>query len=119
MGYNATGHKAFETDGAIGQYLRVALNLNGTVGVAAAADQDIGVVTREAFAAGDVVDVQLISAPGTHYAVASGVIDCGALVYGDDGGKVGEQVTAGGSLRGVAMEAASADGDIIEVMPLH
>lgn len=117
-GYNDVGNKAFEASAAISQYARVVMASTGTISAAGLTDQDIGVVTREAFASGDVVDVALTSKPGTHYAIADGAITAGAKVYTAASGKVSATATGTSYLRGRALDAATADGDIIEVLPM-
>ena len=117
-GYNATGHKTFVASETMGQYLRAVLATDGTISTAGLTDQDVGVVTRAVLAANDPVDVQLVSAPGTQYMVASKSFNAGVKVYGAAAGKISDVQGTGAFLRGVAMEAAGADGDIIEVMPI-
>lgn len=110
-----TKTKTFTAAGAIAQNLLVKL-ADGVVNVAGANEQPIGTIEREAFASGDVVPVSLLSGQGTFKAVAQTAIAQGAIVYGTAGGKV--NVTSTAQIRvGIAMEASSADGDAIEIMP--
>lgn len=115
--FNATGCKAFEADAAIGQYERVKLDSDGKITQAGLADRCIGVATREAFAAGDVIDVALYSKPGTMKMIAVEALAAGAVVYSEAAGKVQDTAAVTSYPIGVAMEAATADGDIIEVLP--
>ena len=115
--YNDTGRKAFEADEAIAQHLRVKLDSDGKVTVAGLTDKGIGVATRAAFAAGDIIDVALNSKPGTVKMVAIEALDAGATVYSEANGKVQDTAQATAFQVGVALEAATADGDVIEVMP--
>jgi hypothetical protein len=48
--------------------------------------------------------------------VANGVIAAGGTVYSAAAGKVGGATTSGASVIGIALNAAAADGDIIEVL---
>lgn len=70
-------------------------------------------------ASGDAVAVRLLSEAGTLEITAAGVISQNADVYAADAGKVQALPTDGGAYKkvGVAMEASTADGDIIEVLP--
>lgn len=115
--FNDTGCKAFEADAAITQWARVKLDSDGKVTTCGLTDKGIGVATRAATAAGDIIDVALDSKPGTIKMIASEALDAGATVYSEASGKVQDTAQATAFQVGVAMEAATADGDIIEVMP--
>lgn len=114
--YNATGCKAFEADEAIAQFARVKLDADGKVTNAGLADKEIGTATREAFAAGDIIDVRLRSAAGTHKMIAQEALAVGATVYTEASGKVQDTAQATAFQVGTAFTAATADGDIIEVL---
>jgi len=66
------------------------------------------------------VAVELLSTDGTLEITAGGIIAYGADVYAAAAGKISALPTAGGRYRkvGIALEAATADGDIIQVLPL-
>lgn len=115
--FNDTGCKAFECDAAISQWARVKLDSDGKITVAGLTDKGIGVATRATFAAGEWVDVALNTKPGTTKMIASEALAAGATVYSEADGKVQDTAQATAFQVGVAMEAATADGDIIEVMP--
>ena len=114
--YNDTGCKAFECDAAIAQYARVKLDSDGKITVAGIADKEIGTATRETFAAGEVVDVRLRSAGGTHKMIAIEAVAAGATLYSEADGKVQDTAAATAFQVGTALEAATADGDVIEVL---
>ena len=63
------------------------------------------------------IAVKLNSAPGTFKMIASEALAAGATVYSEASGKVQDTAQATSFQVGVAMEAATADGDVIEVMP--
>ena len=113
---NATGCKAFTTSAAVIQHARVKLEAAGTVVTAGLAEKEIGTATREAFASGDVIDVQLTSAAGTCKMVAIEALAVAAPVYTEAAGKVQDTAQATAFLVGTALTAAGADGDIIEVL---
>ncbi|MDD2763481.1 MAG: DUF2190 family protein [Opitutaceae bacterium] len=86
--------------------------------VAATSDQPIGVMTDEAAAAEDPINVELLGVTGrTLPLVAAGAIATGADVYQTAAGKVDVKPTAAGTYWriGTALTAATADGDPIEV----
>lgn len=115
--FNDTGFKSFECDEAIPQWSRVKLDSDGKVTIAGLADKGIGVATRATFAAGEFVDVALNTKPGTVKMIAVEALAAGATVYSEAAGKVQDTAQATAFQVGVALEAATADGDIIEVMP--
>ena len=107
--------KSFEADEAIAQYARVKLDADGKVTAAGLADKEIGTALRESFAAGDVIPVRLRSAAGTHKMIAADALSIGDPVFSQASGKVGD-TEATGFLIGTALEATTADNDIVEVL---
>jgi hypothetical protein len=105
--------RSFTAGAAIGQHLRVSLSA-GKLAAAGANTQDIGTLVEASFADGDVRAVHLANAQGTCKMVASAAVTAGALVYAAASGKVSATKTS--ILIGRALEAATNDGDIIEVM---
>jgi hypothetical protein len=90
------------------------------VAVCGAADTPIGVITDEAAAIGDIVNLALLgSARSTLRMVASGVIGQGALVEPAASGRVQTLGVGAGThhVVGRALDAAAAAGDVIEVDP--
>lgn len=92
------------------------------VAVCGASDTPIGVITDEAAAAGDLVNVALLgSTSRTVRMVASGAISQGALLEPAASGRV--QTLGGGAgthhVVGRALDAAGAAGDVIEVDPYY
>lgn len=110
-----TGIRTFTAGAAIAQYLRVKIAA-GVLAAADAADRELGVMTRASFAAGDEVAVSLRNKPGTQKMVAGAAITQYAVVSGIAGGKVDDVVN--GNAIGIALEAATADNDVIEVLRL-
>jgi hypothetical protein len=110
-----SGYKTFIAAGAISKYSRVKISAAETVDVAGITDREIGTATNQAFAAGDRVTVKLRSAPGTHKMIAAAAITAGALVYTAASGKCSVSASTA-YIEGHAMEAAGANGDIIEVL---
>lgn len=111
-----TNVKAFEADEAIPQFARVKLDSDGKVTVAGLTDKEIGTAIDPAFAAGDIIGVKLRSAAGTHKMIAVEALNAGATLYTEAAGKVQDTAQATAFQLGTALEAATADGDIIEVL---
>jgi hypothetical protein len=113
--YVDTGTKAFTAGVAIPLHARVIL-ATGVLAVAGLADKEIGTAEQEAFAAGDIISVRLRTAQGTCKMIAIEALAEMAPVYTETVGKVQDTAQATAYLIGVALEAATADGDIIEVL---
>lgn len=115
---NTNGVKAFTAGAAIAANLRVVLTSGklAVAGVGGGPDEvlDIGTITQAAFADLDVRPVRLRTAEGTTKMVAAGAIAAGAAVYGAASGKI--SATINGSILGLALEAATANNDVIEVL---
>lgn len=114
--YTDNNCKTFTADEAIAVHLRVKLDSDGRVTVAGLADKEIGTAVTPAFAAGDQVTVKLRSGAGTHKMVAIEALAIGATVYTEANGKVQDTAQATSFQVGTALEAATADGDVIEVL---
>lgn len=111
---NSTGLKAFTaTAAALAKGLRVKVDSAGKILVSEAANDAIG-VTAEPIAASGTGNVKLFSAPGTYQMVAAGPVTRGAVIYPATAGRVDDVSVAAGTLQMVALEAAGADGDLIE-----
>jgi len=105
-----------QANATLGQFLRVAMLSTGKVALAAAGQMGVGTTENPATAADQFIAVRLNTAEGSRKVVANGAITRGALVYCAASGKVGSSGTVA---YGVALEAATADNDIIEVMPFN
>jgi hypothetical protein len=83
------------------------------------ADQPVG-VTEYAVSENEYGAVKLINGNGTFFVTTAGALAQGADAYAADDGKVSSLPTTAGTYRrvGICLEAATADGDIIEVLPL-
>ena len=109
------GPKAFTAGEALEAYRRVKLSSgSGTqVEYADAGEEFIG-ITAAKVASGEQVTVIPRSAARTYKVTAKEALSVGATLYGGDDGKV--QDSASGTAQGTALEAATADGDIIEAL---
>lgn len=111
---------------AIGRYTDAAISTrhllvkkgsdNDHIALCGAADVPLGTVVDEADAAEKRVNVQLLGKGPTKRMVASAAIAAGVRVYTAAGGKIQTAPTgATVSLVGVSVNAASTNGDVIEV----
>ncbi len=108
--------RQMQANATLGQFLRVAMLSTGKVALAAAGQMGIGTTENPATAADQFIAVRLNTAEGSRKVVANGAISEGALVYCAASGKVGSSGTVA---YGVALEAATADNDIIEVVQFN
>lgn len=107
---NATGFKALPAAAAIVQGQRVKI-VGATWDVAGLTDNAVGVATHNA-AQGENLTVKLFSAPGTFLMRANAAIAAGAQLFPTASGNVDDAGTTALGL--VALEAATATGDLIE-----
>lgn len=118
MSQRARSAKTFIAGAAIERYRRVKLSgaNEDTVIKALQADADayIGVAQRDVDAAGDYIAVDLKTSGETVKCVANNAIAVNANFYAGDDGKISS--TAVGAVIGTALEASTADNDVIEVI---
>ena len=113
---NSSGYRTFQaTSVAIAQAKRVKVDSNGLISVAAATDGAVG-VTTEAVAADGYGTVKLFNAAGTFLVTANAAITRGAQLFPTAAGNVDDAGTT--ALPLVALEAATAQNDIIEAGPV-
>jgi hypothetical protein len=106
--------KAFVAGEAISVNRRVTVNSAGKALLAGATSVAAGVAITPSFADGDDITVSLRTASGTQQMVANGAITRGASVFAAASGKI---ASSGSVFVGTALEAATADNDVIEVLP--
>lgn len=107
--------KAFTAAGTIKQYARVTLGSGGTITEAGLAVKEIGTAMEPAVS-GETISVRLRTAKGTHKMIAIEALAAGATLYTETDGKVQDTAASTSFQLGTALEAATADGDIIEVL---
>lgn len=117
--YVDSGTVSFAAAEAIPIHSLVTLENTGTVSVNGLAERPIGVAESQANAAGDMIAVRLFNAGGTMKVIAVEALAIGATLYTEAAGKVQDTAQATSHPIGVAMRAATADGDVIEMIPLH
>lgn len=102
---------------AIEAYALVTLDSSGTIAVSSddALEQIIGATTEDIAASG-YGNVQLLNAGGTIEVIGGGdTIAVADTCYIDGSGKVGTDTS--NTKIGVALQASSTDGDVIELLP--
>jgi hypothetical protein len=109
--FNDTGYGTVTLSATVAQHLRV--TPAGAVGVLTT--PPFG-TARVAGVSGDTVGVVYANKQGTAKMVASKSIAAGVKVYSTAAGKVTDTFASTGFIEGIALEAAGADGDIIEVL---
>lgn len=111
--------RTFEAGEALDAYLLVKVTSTGTVikATAAAAEPKVGFTIASA-ASGESAAISLTHGGGTSYGTASEALDIGDIVYGDAAGKLSASGSSGDKI-GITLTAATADGDVIEVAPIH
>lgn len=115
------GLRTYTANGALGANVRVKPT-NGSatvppqVEVAGAGEQHIG-ITENAVASGEAVAVRLRTYPGTQEVIGADTFAVGATLYGAAAGKVSDD--ADGTAIGLAMEACTNAGDLVEMVPFN
>lgn len=105
----------------LGRYLRVKYDVTYGLALAGASDRELGLTSDLFYAASGgqlggstMCPVIPVNAQGIDYVVASGPVSKGAQVFGAASGKVTGSANA--NLVGIALDAATADGDIVRVV---
>lgn len=111
-----TNTKGFPASAAIAKHARVVLASDGTVATAGLAEKEIGTATNKVNAAGEMCQVKLRTAAGTHKVIAKEACAIGAQLYTEAGGKVQDTAETTAFMCGTALEAAGAENDIIEML---
>ncbi|MBS0187108.1 MAG: DUF2190 family protein [Planctomycetes bacterium] len=112
---NLTGFKNMLAGAAIARGDRVKLTAANTVQTAGLGEAAIG-IAQDAIASGGYGTIALF-AGRTFKMRAAGAIAAAALVYGRASGEVDDLSTSAGNAIGWANEAATAQGDFIEIIP--
>jgi len=111
--------RTFVAGEALDAYLLVKVESDGTVikATASASEPKVGFTIAPA-ASGEAATISLTHGGGTSYATASEALSIGDIVYGDAAGKLSASGSSGDVI-GITLTAATADGDVIEVTPIH
>ena len=110
QGIHQNGKATFTAGAAIAKGEFVKISSGKVVKASAATDVCVGVATDSAAAEGDLVPVQLLTSGDTALVKAGGAVSQGGTVT-----CVGTTVATAGTLQyGIALEAATASGQLIE-----
>lgn len=115
MSQQNNGIKTLPAAGTIGIGERVIVNASGQWAQAGVTTKAHAIALRSV-TVGQPLPAQLLSCSGTIRMKAAVAITAGAKVYGGAVGKI--NVTSTNCLEGYAVEAATADNDLIEVIPV-
>lgn len=114
--YFETPTRAFIANAALAPFTRVSILSTGKVAAAGTGEIGVGTTETRSFADGDSINVRLQTAEGTRKVIASTAITLGTVVYAAASGRV---ASSGTIALGTALEAATANGDIIEILPFN
>lgn len=117
--YVDTNTRTFTASAAITQYSLVTFANTGKVAATGLAERPIGVAMRAALADGDEIPVKLLNGSGSFKGIAKEALALAATLYTEAGGKLQDTAEATSLPVGIALEAATAENDVIEFLPLH
>lgn len=117
--YVDTNTRTFIASAAIAKYALVMYANTGKVNECTLIGRPIGVAMDAAFADGDAISVKLINSAGSFKGIAKEASAIAAVLYTEAGGKLQDTAESTALPVGIALEAATAEGDIIEWLPLH
>jgi len=109
-----TGSVTLPCNTTLGRFIRVKMS-GGYLAAAGATDNEIGVLNDAIVTAGDYGSVLPNNIGGVRFMVAAGAFSQYASVYGAASGYIDD--TANEHYIGVALDAATAAGDIVRVLP--
>ena len=115
--FSATLERTFVASAAIAQHAAVQIANTGKVSSNGLATRTIGFATRAAFADGDTVTVRMFYQ--SYKAIAKEAFAIAATLYTEADGKVQDTAETTALPMFVALEAATAENDVVEVLPLH
>lgn len=111
--------KTLPAAAAIAKYKLVTINSSGEWAECAGGVRPVASVQGTAStAAGDPLSCKLLTGPGSHILMAGAAVTAGNGVSNIAAGKIDDTTEVGSWTFGVAIEAAAADGDLIEVVPI-
>lgn len=111
-----SGFKTFIAGEAIPLYSRVKLHTDGTVLMAGLAEKSIGTLQTAPGVSGQPVSVKLRTASGTHKVRVKEAVAVAAPLYSEAAGEVQDTAEATAFLEMQALEAATAEDDVIEAL---
>ena len=109
--FNDTGYGTVTLTEAVNKYQRV----NAAGELCSATELGVGVALQTG-AIGDTIGVAWLNKQGSYMARAAGAIAVGAVVYTAADGEVNDVQATNALQLGIALSAATADQDVIEVL---
>lgn len=113
--YTDDRYKTFSSGAARAEYTRVK-SAAGVLATAGATEAGVGIQADATTAISQNALVRLLNGGGTVPMIASKAIAIDTSVYTAASGKITDSSAGGAVLLGTSLEAAGADGDIIEVL---
>lgn len=110
--------KTFRSNAAIPQFSRVKIASAGTVGIAGLTEPGDGFCQDEVLASGVLCTVKLHGAP-SQKVIAKEAFSVGATLYSEAGGKMQDTAESTSKPMMRALEAATAENDIVEAVYLY
>jgi len=110
--------EADNVNGSVLEGIRCKMDSDGKVTIAGVGDTDLGTNVEPVFKQGARITLHLNSKAGTQKAVAAAAITVGSKVYTAANGKVSSTAATGSFLRGIALQSASGDNSVLEILPL-
>lgn len=113
--------RSFPANAAIVQYSRVKLLSTGKIDVAGLTDRGIGIAMRPAFTADVTAETPIpVALDGPiRKAIANEALAIGADLFSEASGQVQDTSTATAFRIGIALEAATAQNDVIDYVALQ
>lgn len=105
-------------EGTYGIGTRVKLNAAGKAEVAGAADRAIGYICGTGAVAETLCCVRVVSMPAMRYAIAHAAVEVGDVLYSQAAGRVDDADAGEVHVIGVALDAATAQDDVIRILPV-
>lgn len=115
--YVATLERTFTASAAIAKNALVQLANTGKVSTNGLATRPIGIATQAAFADGDEITVRMLYP--SYKIIAKEAFAIAATLYTEADGKVQDTAESTSLPMFIALEAATAENDIVEVLPIH
>jgi hypothetical protein len=114
----STGIVSFVSGGTFPQYARVKYSSGGTISVCGLTELGIGIAEQASLVSGQDVPVKLWQSEGSFFMIAVEALAANATLYTEAAGKVQDTAESTSVPFAIALEAATADNDIIECVLL-
>jgi len=109
-------YKTFPAGEVMEANSRVIIDSSGVLLYADLTHKSIGTIPEAALAVGQLMKVKLRSAAGTHRVRVKEAVAIGATLYGEADGEMQDTAEATSFQEGTALEASTAENDVIEFL---